>query len=66
MLRTVKEGEVDDYKSLREVLKRRLRHLTQNVRLEEIEWKKHGISFGKARKGEAKAIEEIMTEHRRF
>ncbi|MEK7563776.1 MAG: GNAT family N-acetyltransferase [Patescibacteria group bacterium] len=63
MLRTVKEGEVDDYKSLREVLKRRLRHLTQNVRLEEIEWKKHGISFGKARKGEAKAIEEIMTEH---
>src|SRR3989344_5153502 len=62
-LRTIKEGEVDDYKSLREVLKRRLRHLTQNVRLEEIEWKKRGISFGKARKGEAKAIEEIITEN---
>lgn len=62
-LRTVKDGEIDDYKSLREVLKRRLRHLSQNVRLEEAEWKKHGIVFGKAKKVEAKAIAEIIAAH---
>ena len=62
-LRTVKEGEIDDYKSLQEVLKRRLRHLTQNIRIEEVEWKKRDITFGKARKAEAAIIAKIIADH---
>lgn len=62
-LRTMKEGEIDDCKSLREVLKRRLRHLTHNIRTEEVEWKKRGITFGKARKVEEKTIVHIIADH---
>ncbi|MDO8648564.1 MAG: excinuclease ABC subunit UvrC [Candidatus Peregrinibacteria bacterium] len=62
-LRTVMEGEIDDYKALKEVLERRLRYLTEDLPKEEKEWKEKGISFGKARKAEQSVIEAIHAAH---
>ena len=58
-LRTVKVGEIDDYKALKEVLSRRLRYLSN----EEEEWKQKGIILGKAKKTEQEDIEKIMKDH---
>ena len=63
-IRTLKEGEVDDYKALAEVLKRRLRYLSANLKEEEAKWKKKGITFGKARKPEQKVLEEIHEQNK--
>ena len=46
-IRTLKEGQVDDYAALKEVLRRRLLYLVRNVKEEEKEWGKKGIKFGK-------------------
>ncbi len=54
-LRTIHKGEIDDYKALKEVLMRRLRHLKK------VDWEEQGISFGKAKKGEQEAIEGMIT-----
>jgi excinuclease UvrABC nuclease subunit/N-acetylglutamate synthase-like GNAT family acetyltransferase len=62
-LRSLKKGEVDDYKALKEVLKRRLRHLLSDLGQEEREWKKKGITFGKMRKAEQKRIVQLHEEH---
>jgi len=59
-IRTIREGEIDDYRALKEVLHRRLLHLTHNIREEERQWKERGIAFGKARKDEAAMIKKIM------
>lgn len=59
-IRTMKEGEIDDYKALKEVLRRRMLHLTQNLKQEEQVWKEQGITFGKARNNEAETIKKIM------
>ncbi|MFA7682004.1 MAG: excinuclease ABC subunit UvrC [Candidatus Peribacteraceae bacterium] len=59
-IRTVKEGEVDDYKALEEVLRRRLLHLIRNVKEEERQWKEREVTFGKARKAEAGILENII------
>ncbi|MEK7218146.1 MAG: GNAT family N-acetyltransferase [Patescibacteria group bacterium] len=58
-IRTMKAGEVDDYKALKEVLLRRLRHLTGGLKQEEQQWKAFGMTFGKAKKAEQRMIEEI-------
>jgi len=58
-IRTLKEGEIDDYKALREVLTRRLRYLTEHVKEEEGQWKKQEITFGKARKGEQEVLQKL-------
>lgn len=58
-LRTIKEGEVDDYKSLREVIKRRLLHLAESQRQQEQKWKDKGITIRKARKADQHSITEI-------
>ena len=63
-IRTLKEGEIDDYKALAEVLKRRLRYLVVNLKEEEAKWKTKGITFGRARKGEQEKIEEIIKSER--
>ena len=63
-IQTLKEGDVDDYKSLEEVLKRRLKYLTVNLKLEEGQWKEKGVTLAKARKGEQKAIEEIVEKQK--
>ena len=63
-LRTLKDGEVDDYKALKEVMGRRLRYLQYNMKKEELDWKKKGVTFGRARKSEQKAIEQIHSAHK--
>ncbi len=55
-LHTVKEGEIDDCKALKEVLRRRLKYLTN----EEEKWKEKGIEIRKARK----ADQSVITENR--
>lgn len=58
-IRTMKSGEVDDCKAMKEVLTRRLRRLTEDVREEEKKWNENGITFGKALKKDQQAIEAI-------
>lgn len=58
-IRTVLEGEIDDYKAMKEVLKRRLKHLAISVAVEEAQWKEKGVSVRKARKADQKVIVEI-------
>ncbi|MCF7844395.1 MAG: excinuclease ABC subunit UvrC [Kiritimatiellales bacterium] len=61
-IRTLKDGEVDDYKALAETLKRRLKYLTQNIKEEEKKWKAKGITFGKVRKKEIEFLEKTTKE----
>ncbi len=49
-IRTLQEGDVDDYRSLREVLTRRLRHLVGGIKAEEQRWNAEGIAVRKAKK----------------
>lgn len=53
-LRTIQEGEIDDYKAMKEVLRRRLRYLKND----EEEWKQKGVALRKARKADQEAIVE--------
>jgi excinuclease UvrABC nuclease subunit len=62
-IRSLRAGDVDDYKSLQEVLRRRLRYLQEHFASQEGRWKKEGIGFGKARKGEEQIITEILQKH---
>jgi len=59
-IRTLKDGEIDDYKALSEVLSRRLKYLTQNIKEEEKKWKEKGITFGRARKKETETVLNII------
>lgn len=59
-MRTVQEGAIDDFKSLKEVLKRRLKYLTDDLPTDIARFKKKGIVIGKARKVEQKRLEEIL------
>jgi len=59
-IRTLKEGTVDDYKSLQEVLKRRLHRLTEDLPAEEKIWKERGVIAGKAHKEECEALAAIL------
>ncbi len=61
-MRTVKHGQIDDYQSLRETLKRRLKYLVQDLRKEESAWNDQGITFGRARKDEQAELERIISE----
>ncbi|MFH0769847.1 MAG: GNAT family N-acetyltransferase [Candidatus Peregrinibacteria bacterium] len=61
-IRTLKRGDVDDYRALQEVIRRRLRHLISNLKHEENQWKTLGYSFGPARKNEETIIEHLMRE----
>lgn len=64
-MKSVIEGEIDDYKSLAETLRRRLKYLTDDLKTALHRMKEQGIEIGKARKGEQKAIETaIASEHR--
>jgi excinuclease ABC subunit C len=62
-IQSVKAGDVDDYKSLQEVLRRRLRHLSGGFAKEEERWAERGIVVGKAKKEDQAAIETIMERH---
>lgn len=61
-IRTMQSGEIDDYKSLREVLSRRLRRLTEDLKTEEAVLAKDGIVLRKARKGDQAALTKIRDD----
>lgn len=63
VIKTLKEGMIDDYAALREVLKRRLRYITQNIEEEEKEWEGREITFGRAKKAEQKIILEVIKKY---
>jgi len=55
-IRTLASGDVDDFRSLGEVLRRRLLHLVRDLKQEEKKWKMQGVTIGKARKNEEEKI----------
>ena len=57
------EGKVDDYRSLAEVLRRRLKYLTEDFGDSKKSWEERGIEIGKARKAEQKVIEKTSKAH---
>lgn len=62
-MKTVIDGEIDDYRSLAETLRRRLKYLTDDLKTAIARMKAIGIEIGKARKGEQKMIEDISAQH---
>jgi len=62
-IRTMKEGEIDDYRALKEVLGRRLRHLADSVREEEKIWNEKGIIVRRGKMSDQKALEKFLTPH---
>ncbi|PIR52550.1 hypothetical protein COU76_05850 [Candidatus Peregrinibacteria bacterium CG10_big_fil_rev_8_21_14_0_10_49_10] len=64
-IQSLKEGDVDDYKALEEVLRRRLKYLSKSLKEQEEDWKEQGFTFRKARKAEQNPVEEIIKEYPR-
>jgi len=62
-IRTLQRGDIDDYWSLKEVLSRRLRRLTESIPEEEKQWNAQGITFGKAHKDEQETLEALLADH---
>ena len=62
-IRTMKRGEVDDYKAIKEVLTRRIRRLTEDLPQEEKKWNDEGVTFGKALKKDQAVIEKIHADN---
>ncbi|MBI2524220.1 hypothetical protein HYW11_03350 [Candidatus Peregrinibacteria bacterium] len=62
-IRTMKEGEVDDYRALREILTRRLRHISGGLRRELAIRKKMGFTIRKAQKADIQGIEALIKTH---
>lgn len=62
-MKTVQEGAIDDYKSIKETLRRRLNYLTDDVKTQTARLKEQGIIIGKAKKADQKNIEEISKSH---
>ncbi len=62
-VRSLKSGEVDDYKALKEVLRRRLGHLSEGIAHEKKQWKEQGISFHKAKKSDQPLLESIRSKN---
>jgi excinuclease ABC subunit C len=57
-IRTLQHGDVDDYRSLREVLTRRFRHLVGGIKSEEKRWADEGLTVRKSKKADAEAVGE--------
>lgn len=62
-IHSMQRGAIDDYRALREVLTRRLRHAAGGIGVEEEKWNEGGIEFGKARKNEEARIQSIIAEY---
>ncbi|ALM10164.1 MAG TPA: hypothetical protein DEB30_03445 [Candidatus Peribacter riflensis] len=62
-IRTMKEGDIDDYRALKEVLRRRLLHLRQDLKQEEKILKQEGIVIRKSRKADLDVITKIIKAH---
>jgi len=64
-MKTLADGEIDDYRSLRETLLRRLRYLADDQKTAIARFAADGVTIGKAKKGEQKDLETfIATEDR--
>lgn len=61
-MKTVIEGEIDDYKSLAETLRRRLKYLAHTKKHEDTELALRGLVISKARKADQKVIEKIIAD----
>lgn len=57
-IHTMKSGMIDDYRSLKEVLTRRLRHLDEER--EERKWASRGVTFAKGVKADVPHIDEMI------
>lgn len=61
-VQTLKSGDIDDYRSLQEVLRRRLRHLTGGTKGEIERWAKEGVVIRKAVKADQPEIARLRRE----
>ncbi len=59
-IHSMQRGAIDDYRALKEVLTRRLRHAAGGLAFEEDQWESNGITFGKALKADDAVIKEII------
>ncbi|MDD4628470.1 MAG: excinuclease ABC subunit UvrC [Candidatus Peribacteraceae bacterium] len=59
-IRTLASGDVDDFRSLAEVLRRRLKHLRGGIKQEVRAWKEKGIELRKARKSDQAGIKSLI------
>lgn len=62
-IKSLKKGDIDDYQSLAEVLRRRLKYLAYDLKSDRARLSKQGIEIGKARKAEQKTLEEVAAAH---
>ncbi len=62
-MKTVLDLDIDDYRSLAETLRRRLRYLTDDLKAVTARFRESGIVLARAKKGEQKIIEEISKNH---
>ncbi len=60
-MKTVTHGKIDDYASLRETLRRRLKYLTYQPSAEEEAWQKRGITFARGRKADAEFLSRAFS-----
>ncbi len=58
-IRTIREGDIDDYRSMKEVLRRRLRRLTGGLKNEEEQLAKTGVVLRKAKKADQEELTKI-------
>ena len=57
-IRTLREGDIDDYQSLKEVLSRRFRHLVGGIKAEEARWAAEGLAVRRSKKADAEKTGE--------
>lgn len=62
-MKTVQEGAIDDYKSIKETLMRRLKYLTDDLKTSIVRFKNEGIIIAKAKKADQKIIEDISARN---
>lgn len=62
-IHSMQHGAIDDYRALKEVLRRRLRHLAGGFQRETGQWKAQGVTIGKARKAEGKTKDFLVARH---
>lgn len=62
-IRSVAHGEIDDYLSLAETLKRRLKYLTQDLKKMAQELKQEGILVRKGRKSDQATLEAFIRQY---
>lgn len=61
-IQSLSRGDIDDYRSLKEVLSRRLSHLNASLTLEASRLLQEGISLRRPRKADHSAITEIFSQ----